>query len=300
MEGIFDAVKNAALIHKSGGGTSFSFSRLRPANDLVSSTSGVSSGPISFMKVFNVATETIKQGGTRRGANMGILRVDHPDILDFITCKEKNDELTNFNISIAITDVFMEALERDGEYNLINPRSKEVVHSLKASKVFHMIVERAWRNGEPGIVFIDTHQSLSSPLRRLATLNPLIPAVNSHFSPMNRATLARSIWRVCRNQRRQNRVDFNRLREIVHLAVRFLDNVIDQNRYPIPEIDKTTNPTAKIGLGVMGWADMLIKMNLAYDSEKALELAILSWALSNANLVASQELAKRTRPVPQL
>jgi len=273
MEGIFGALRNAALIHKSGGGTGFAFSRLRPKNSTVGTTGGVASGPVSFMKIFNTATEQVKQGGTRRGANMGILRVDHPDIMEFITCKKDNGELNNFNISVGLTDVFIEAVKNETTYELIDPSDKKKTGELDAAEVYHAIVKQAWENGDPGIVFLDS-LNRDNPTPKLGEIEATNPCGEQPLLPMEACNLGSiNLAKFIIESDDDPAIDYEGLKETVWSSVRFLDNTIDMSKYPIQEIDKMVKGNRKIGLGIMGFADMLYQLNVPYNSEKALDIA---------------------------
>ena len=295
LDSIFDHVKMTAKIHQSGGGTGFSFSKLRPKNDVVASTMGVASGPVSFIKIFNVATDVVKQGGTRRGANMGILRIDHPDIEEFITIKHDPEELVNFNLSVAVTDEFMAAYEKDGIFSLVNPRTQKQIKKVSARNLFQLIARSAWESGEPGVIFIDTINKLN-PTPHVGAIEATNPCGEQPLLPYESCCLGSvNLVKIVKG----NGIAWDRFRELIHLGVRFLDNVIDMNRYPAPQIEDITRRNRKVGLGVMGFAHLLILLSVPYDSPEAVKIGeeIMEFMQAESKVV-SNLLAKQRGTFP--
>ena len=293
---ILDAVKQQALIHQSGGGTGFSFSRLRPQDDLVSSTHGIASGPLSFMRIFNMATDVIKQGGARRGANMGILRIDHPDILEFIGLKQDQKEMNNFNLSVGLTAEFMRALHRRRRYALINPRTGKATRQLPATLVFDRLTQAAWASGEPGVIYLD-HINAANPTPRLGEIEATNPCGEQPLLPYESCTLGSiDVSKFVSRTRGSPALDYARLEDTIALAVRFLDDVIDRNHYPFKEIEAATLRTRKIGLGIMGFADLLIALNIPYNSDAAIDQAasLMSFVQTRAHDASRQLGRQRT------
>ncbi len=299
MESIFETLKATAMIHKSGGGTGFSFSRIRPKNSVVKTTGGVASGPVSFMKVYDSATEAVKQGGTRRGANMGILRVDHPDIMSFITCKENNKEISNFNISVAVTDEFMKKLKSGEDFSLVDPHSNQLFKKVDPREIFDLIVKQAHKNGEPGVIYIDKING-DNPTPNLGKMESTNPCGEQPLLPYESCDLGSiNLARLWKRLNQGYDLDWDRLREVTHLAVCFLDNLIDVNKFPLPEIEKATLATRKIGLGVMGLSTLLIRMGIPYNSDEAIRFGekVMAFILKEAQK-KSEELAKEKGVFP--
>jgi len=297
MKSIFETLKQAALIHMTGGGTGFSFSRIRPRGDIVHSSGGTASGPMSFIHVYSAATEATKEGGRRRGANMGILSVDHPDIIEFIISKEKEADIASFNLSVALTDDFMKKVETEEDYDLINPRTGKAVNRLNARRVFDLIVTMAWKCGDPGIVFIDRiNSSNSNPTPAIARIEATNPCGEQPLFPYESCILGSvNLSKILK----EGDVDWNKLRKVVHVAVHFLDNVIDVDKYSLKDIEKMTKVNRRIGLGVMGFADMLINLGIPYDSEESAKMADrLMHFINEESKKASVELAKERGSFP--
>ncbi len=301
--GIYDTLSAMALVHQSGGGTGFSFSRLRPEGDTVRSTMGVASGPVSFMRLYDASTEVVKQGGTRRGANMGILRVDHPDVRTFIRCKNDTSQVTNFNISVAVTDAFMHAVETDGEYDLVSPRTGKVTGREKAREIFDLIVEGAWKTGEPGVFFVDRANE-HNPVPALGEYEATNPCGEQPLLAYDVCNLGSVNVGAFVQKPRSNRpgdgptrpedgIDWDAMRRVVHLSVHFLDNVIDANKFPLPEIAALAQRIRRVGLGLMGWADLLARLGVRYDSDEAVDLGrTVMRFIEEETRVASERLAE--------